>query len=191
MLCNGGWPALCGSAREADMSEDNNGITYGSASIRADLPSLWDDTAFKIRVRTAAEKRGMRLREALVAAGVSPGYLDKSGEGRSTAVVLRLAQILDVSPVYLMGLKDEKDVQPPDGVPVFTCSAGREAEEKLVKLSVYTKIISTQLATLSTLAYIASNGAGAEAKVLADLLKSLSDQIASSVSTADSDGKSI
>ena len=175
------------------MSDDSN-ITDGSVPNWAELPSPWDDAAFKQRVRIAAENKGLRVREALVAANVSPGYLDKSGDGRSTAVVLRLARILDVPPAYLYGVEttprsaEASRPQCSDKHEDVREKDARDAREKLVKLSVYTKIISTQLATLSTLAYIASNGSEAEAKVLATLLKSLGDQLASNVRTSENDG---
>jgi hypothetical protein len=68
---------------------------------------LWDDAAFKRWVEDGARRQGMTVRDALTAAGVSRFYLnDATVEGRSTNIVLNLAEILDASPASLFGLPE-------------------------------------------------------------------------------------
>lgn len=65
---------------------------------------LWDDDAFKKRVRALAEKRGLSVQAALVAAGLDRGWLRYTPKGRMTNHVFRLAGVLGVPRAELLGL---------------------------------------------------------------------------------------
>jgi hypothetical protein len=69
--------------------------------------TIWDDAAFKRWVEDGAKRQGMTLREVLHAAGVSRFYLKTPREGRSTNIVLNLADILDASPADLFGFGEK------------------------------------------------------------------------------------
>jgi len=142
----------------------------------------WDDEAFKRRVRAAVKKKGITLRAALDAADVSRYHLDKSGEGRSTSTILKLAQVLDVSPAYLFGLTPDPEL------PGLSSETKKHREgdwinlrgkpiDNLVCVSLFTKVIAAQLATL---VYMASNHAGGDA-ALQEFVLRLIDQIANNV----------
>lgn len=73
---------------------------------------LWDDRAFKRWVREGAKARGMPIHEVLKAAGINKYYLNETAEGRSTNIVLNLADILQQSPAVLFGLPtDQQDLK--------------------------------------------------------------------------------
>ena len=103
----------------------------------------WDDAAFKMRVKAAAKKNNITLRDALLAAGVARGHLDRTGETRSTATILRLAKILDVSPAYLFGVErcTAAAVEP-------KMVNGTSKPDRNKQIALYTKLVAAQLATL-------------------------------------------
>ena len=129
---------------------DESIVSVGSATIRPDLP-VWDDAAFKQRVRAAAEKAGMRPREALREAGVSQGYLDKSGQGRASDVIEKLATILNVSPAYLAGWSEEaeKPVQDVFLPTHITCANGFAAYQLTLEMAASLRIMGANLAHMA------------------------------------------
>ena len=122
----------------------------------------WDDAAFKTRVKAAAAKKGITLRDALLAAGVSRGHLDKAGEGRMTSMILRLAEVLDVSPAYLFGLSDQMQASPKRARPTI---------DRDKRIALY---IAAQLAAL---VYMASDNSDAESKNLMEFVLRVIDQV--------------
>ena len=64
---------------------------------------LWDDNAFRARVRAAAAAQGRPLGSVLIGAGLSEFYLRKKVEGRSTNIVMKLARELGMTPTELAG----------------------------------------------------------------------------------------
>jgi transcriptional regulator with XRE-family HTH domain len=104
---------------------------------------LWDDAAFKRRVQKLAKRRGLTTAQALEAAGITPRYLSRQSEGRSTNLVLNLARALDVPPAELFGLIP-KPVEDP---PIDT--------EKLQRIAIATRMMTVQLVALL---YVASDG---------------------------------
>jgi len=64
---------------------------------------LWDDLYFRHRVQDLARDRGLPLADLLRAAGVPIDYTYRTAEGRNTNVIMRLAELLDVSPTELLG----------------------------------------------------------------------------------------
>ena len=138
----------------------------------------WDDAAFKMRVKAAAKKNNIMLRDALLAAGVARGHLDRTGETRSTATILRLAKILDVSPTYLFGLDGCVSMVEPK------ISNGINKPDRNRQIALYTKLVAAQLATL---VYMSSDNSDEKSKDLMDFVLRVIDQ----VSSADRDGKSM
>jgi hypothetical protein len=63
---------------------------------------LWDDAAFKERVKAAAERKGITVQQALAEVEVSRHYLEKQADGRSTNTVLNLARVLGVPATELL-----------------------------------------------------------------------------------------
>lgn len=59
---------------------------------RIPVERLWDDDAFRRRVAELSQARGISVREALLAAGTSPKYMDPAIGGRNTNLVMRLAK---------------------------------------------------------------------------------------------------
>ena len=125
----------------------------------------WDDAAFKTRVKAAAAKKGITLRDALLAAGVSRGHLDKTGEGRMTSTILRLAAALDVSPAYLFGISEQMQASAKRGKPII---------DRDKRIALYTKIIAAQLATL---VYMSSDNSNEESKDLMEFVLRVIDQV--------------
>lgn len=76
--------------RESPVSDDPESI-------------LWDDDAFRARVRAAAAMRGRTLAAVLTGAGLSEHYLRKRVEGRSTNIVMKIARELAMTPTELAG----------------------------------------------------------------------------------------
>ena len=72
------------------------------------IKQLWDDDAFKGRVKALAKKRGLSLKTALEAAGLDRGWLRYTPKGRMTNHVMKLARVLDVSFAELLGLDGSK-----------------------------------------------------------------------------------
>jgi hypothetical protein len=110
---------------------------------------LWDDPAFKRRVKAAAQRRGMTVAEALRMAGVSAAYLKKPAVGRGTNTVLSLARVLDVPPVVMFGLESEHTAEI-DG-------------DRLERITVVAQMMAAQLAAL---VYVASDRSAADPTVL-------------------------
>ena len=141
----------------------------------------WDDAAFKTRVKRAAEQKGISLRAALLAAGVSISHLDKPGRGRFTHTILKLAKALDVSPAYLYGLQEFPETIKPAKHKNGGAFADADARNK--RLSLYTKVVAAQLATL---VYMASDDP--EAESLREFVLKVIDQVSNST---DRGGKGI
>ena len=72
---------------------------------------LWDDAAFVQRVKEAAERKGMTIRQVLEAAVLAPSFLEKKRYERGTDAVLQLARVLDVPAAEMFGIA----TYPPDG----------------------------------------------------------------------------
>jgi transcriptional regulator with XRE-family HTH domain len=76
----------------------------------ADEPEcLWDDAAFRERVRLAAADRDIDLQDLMERVGVAPGWLRHVAQprlGRGTETILRIARELRVDPGDLMGLPE-------------------------------------------------------------------------------------
>jgi len=108
------------------------------------VDALWDDAAFKKRVQTLAKARGLSVRAALEAAGITHRYFSRPQEGRSTNLLLNLAKTLDVPPAELLGLNE-----PPEEVPLSVDS------EKLKRIAVAARMMTAQIAAL---VYVASDG---------------------------------
>jgi len=118
---------------------------------------LWDDPAFKARLRIAAKRKGTSVAKALLAVGASRNYLDKPIEGRSTNTILKLARHLEISPALLMG------IAPFDlGMEVPKVSKMTESE-RLQQLKIVAKTIALQLAAL---VYCTSDRSDADPAVL-------------------------
>jgi hypothetical protein len=66
--------------------------------------NLWDDAAFVKRVENAAKKKGMDLQQVARVAGANRFYFDEKAEGRSTNVILNLAEVLNVPAAELLGV---------------------------------------------------------------------------------------
>jgi transcriptional regulator with XRE-family HTH domain len=109
---------------------------------------LWDDAAFKHRIKELAQRRGMTVRQALTDAGVSPYYLKKAVEGRSTNTVLKLATVLDVPAAEMFGLTTAAPQPVPTEQPDID-------SEQLKRIMVAARMMAAQLAAL---VYVASNG---------------------------------
>lgn len=71
-------------------------------------PFLWNDEAFRKRVRRLAENQGRSVTEIFVTAGISKNYLSRppSINGRSVEVMAKLARELDVSLADLVDFED-------------------------------------------------------------------------------------
>lgn len=67
---------------------------------------LWDDAAFKRWVMEGARNKGVPVAQVLEEAGCSPFYLKLRGkqEGRSTNIIMNLAEILGQSPAELLDI---------------------------------------------------------------------------------------
>lgn len=116
--------------------------------------SLWDEAAFKRWVEDGAKKRGMSLRQVFAAAGVSRFYLNDTVEGRSTNIVLNLAEILDISPAPLFGLPES-----PNDAAIMRAwrqmrraSDSSEGDPVVARVDSMARIIAAQLAALVSIA---------------------------------------
>jgi len=116
---------------------------------------LWDDAAFKRRVKTLAKERGLKLGDALKAAGITPRYFSRPSEGRSTNLILNLARALDVSPSVLFGPSEALPNDPPID------------HDKLERIAVATRMMTAQLAALI---YVVSDGSNADPARLMELV---------------------
>jgi hypothetical protein len=110
---------------------------------------LWDDAAFKRRVKAAAQRRGMTVAETLRMAGVSAAYLKKPAVGRGTNTVLTLARVLEVPPIVMFGLEPEHTAEI-DG-------------DRLKRITVAARMMAAQLAAL---VYVASDRSDADPAML-------------------------
>jgi hypothetical protein len=93
---------------------------------------------------------------------VSPYYLKKAVEGRSTNTVLKLAEVLDVPPAEMFGctLATATPIEPPD-----------IDSEQLKRIMVAARMMAAQLAAL---VYVASNGSKVDPMALMAKLTALS-----------------
>jgi transcriptional regulator with XRE-family HTH domain len=104
---------------------------------------VWDDVAFKERVKAAARRKGITVREALEAAGVSPYYLKKTVEGRSSNTLINLARVLDMPPAEMCGFSAEPNTEPPRPM-----SPPPIDGERLKRITLVAQTIAAQLAAL-------------------------------------------
>jgi hypothetical protein len=84
----------------------------GKPSFRARSPGknpIWNDQAFKRWVRDGAKARGVPLYKVLEAAGLNKFYLNETSKGRSTDAVLKLADVLEISPAPLFGFSTDAE----------------------------------------------------------------------------------
>jgi transcriptional regulator with XRE-family HTH domain len=81
----------------------------GAQPAQAPGSPLWDDAAFRDRVRRMAFARGMTLEEIQARSGLSAAWLRHPADryGRGIDAILRLARVLEVNPVELLGLQSE------------------------------------------------------------------------------------
>jgi transcriptional regulator with XRE-family HTH domain len=123
----------------------------------------WDDAAFKERVKAAAQRKGVTMRQALEAAGVSPYYLKKTVEGRSTNTVLNLARVLDVPPAEMFGLAAGLlQTSPPPAPPK---APPRIDGDRLRRIMIMAQTIAAQLAALL---YVATDRSETDPAVLVE-----------------------
>jgi len=108
------------------------------------VDALWDDAAFKNRVKVLAKARGLSMQAALEQAGITPRYFSRAQEGRSTNLILNLARALGVPPSELFGIEEQPEEKP---LPVDG--------EKLKRITVAARMMTAQIAAL---VYVASNG---------------------------------
>ena len=113
------------------------------------VDALWDDASFKKRVKILAKKRGLGLGDALKLAGITPRYFSRLSEGRSTNLILNLAQALDASPIELFGLAPSRSDEPPLSID----------HDKLERIAVVARLMTAQLAAVI---YVVSDGSGAD-----------------------------
>jgi len=72
--------------------------------------TLWDDVGYIARVTAARLARGMTIKELCQRTGHSPAYFRaRPGKSRQTGEILMVAEVLQVSPGYLMGLEGYRD----------------------------------------------------------------------------------
>lgn len=109
---------------------------------------VWDDDAFKERVKAAADRKQMPMNQVLAAAGVSPSYLKKRVEGRSTNTVIKLARVLDVPAAEMFGLtpgpQTSAQPAPSRSMPIDG--------ERLRRITMMAQIIAAQLAAMTYIA---------------------------------------
>jgi transcriptional regulator with XRE-family HTH domain len=76
----------------------------------AAMATLWDDVGYIARVTEARLARGMTIAELCRRTGHSPAYFRaRPGKSRQTGEILMVAEVLEVSPGYLMGLEGYRD----------------------------------------------------------------------------------
>lgn len=123
--------------------------------------ALWDDDAFLVWVEEGVKERGLTISQVLKEAGVSRFYLrtrPEPTEGRSTNIVLNLAEILGRSPAKLFGLPDplatdelrkalELWQQARNGV--VHGPSDKDRTFRLERMRVAARVIAAQLATFS------------------------------------------
>lgn len=140
---------------------------------------LWDDPAFKLRLRIAAKRQGTSVAKALAAVGASRNYLDKAIEGRSTNTILKLERHLNTPPGELFGIEPLMlQIEP------IECEVMPESE-RLQRVRIVAKTIATQLATLI---YCASDRADTDPAVLMEFV--LRELNGNHLSSNDTGGKS-
>ena len=139
------------------------------------VDALWDDAAFKKRVQTLAKTKGLSMRAALEAAGITHRYFSRPQEGRSTNLLLNLAKTLDVPPAELFGVAEVAPTMP---LPVDS--------QKLKRITVAARMMTAQIAAL---VYVASDeGAGVDP---CELMRQVMDRVLNGDhSSSSSDGKS-
>lgn len=140
------------------------------------VDALWDDAAFKKRVQALAKTKGLSMRAALEAAGITHRYFSRPQEGRSTNLLLNLAKTLDVAPAELFGVAEAA----PTGVPLPVDS------EKLKRITVAARMMTAQIAAL---VYVAcDDGAGVDP---CELMRQVMDRVLNGDhSSSSSDGNS-
>jgi transcriptional regulator with XRE-family HTH domain len=149
-------------------------IGTGGAAV---VDALWDDAAFKKRVQALAKTKGLSMRAALEAAGITHRYFSRPQEGRSTNLLLNLAKTLDVSPAELFGVAGAAPAEMP--LPVDS--------EKLKRITVAARMMTAQIAAL---VYVAcDDGAGVDP---CELMRQVMDRVLDgdhSSSSSDGNGK--
>jgi transcriptional regulator with XRE-family HTH domain len=83
---------------------DDDGSETASAT------TFWDDVGYITRITQARMARGMSLTELCKRTGRSPAYFRaRPGKSRQTGEIFMVAEVLEVSPGYLMGLEGYRD----------------------------------------------------------------------------------
>jgi hypothetical protein len=141
--------------------------------------ALWDDDAFLVWVEEGVKERGLTISQVLKEAGVSRFYLrtrPEPTEGRSTNIVLNLAEILGRSPAKLFGLPDplatdelrkalELWQQARNGV--VHGPSDKDRTFRLERMRVAARVIAAQLATFS---YATSDRGDLDPAVLIEMM---------------------
>lgn len=84
-------------------------------SKRAELPQLWDDAAFRERLALLAERKGVSVKDAMLAIGLTPTYVYRPADMRNTNLIMLVAEYFKVSPAYVAGWTS--DASPPPRKP--------------------------------------------------------------------------
>lgn len=102
---------------ECGMASEGKGT---GQSKRAELPQLWDDATFRERLAMLAERKGVSVKDAMIAIGLTPAYVYRPADARNTNLLMLVADYFKVSPAYLAGWTSDasppprKPRQPPD-----------------------------------------------------------------------------
>ncbi|HXJ11616.1 MAG TPA: hypothetical protein VNH19_05025 [Candidatus Limnocylindrales bacterium] len=78
---------------------------------RVELPQLWDDTVFRKRLATLAERKGVSVRQAMKEIGLTPAYVYRGTDARTTNLLMVVADYFKVSPSYVAGWTSDPDVE--------------------------------------------------------------------------------
>jgi transcriptional regulator with XRE-family HTH domain len=102
---------------------------------------VWDDGAFKERVKAAAQRKGMTVRQVLEAAGVSPYYLKKTVVGRGINTMIQLARVLDMTPAEMCGFEPALSKAPEPAMAAVPVDGERLRRMKLVAQTIMAQLV--------------------------------------------------
>jgi hypothetical protein len=123
---------------------------------------LWNDETFRRRVQLLSAQKGVTVREAMTGAGVATDYINKSAEGRSTNLIMAIADYFEVTPEYLAW---DPEVSAPSGGADAAVAADREDR----RIEAVLRIFSEQ--TLAVVAALALLRPDLDPKVIIDAIR--------------------